>query len=71
MAIRGLGFSVHLRETNIMAHFREVIHKQSFWEVFTPKGSEVKLWDVNCVQNNMHVKRLEESRTRIGGARLV
>jgi hypothetical protein len=32
---------VHLRGTNIMAHFREVIHMQSFWEVFTPKGSEV------------------------------
>jgi hypothetical protein len=29
------------------------------------------LWDVNCVQYNMHVKRLEESRARIGGARLV
>jgi hypothetical protein len=28
---------VHLRGTNIMAHFREVIHMQSFWEVFTPQ----------------------------------
>jgi hypothetical protein len=37
MAIHGLGFSVHLRGTNIMAHFREVIHMQSFWEVFTPQ----------------------------------
>jgi hypothetical protein len=39
--IQGLGFSVHLRGTNIMAHFREVIHTQSFWEVFMPKGSGV------------------------------
>jgi hypothetical protein len=62
---------VHLHKTNIMAHFREVIRMQSLWEVFTRKGSEVYLWDVNCVQKNMHVKRLEESRTRIGGARLV
>jgi hypothetical protein len=54
-----------------VAHFRDVIHMQSFWEVFRPKGSEVELWDVNCVQEDMHVKRLEESRTRIGGARLV
>jgi hypothetical protein len=34
-------FSVHLRETNIVSHFWEVVHMQSFWEVFAPKRSEV------------------------------
>jgi hypothetical protein len=52
MATRRIGFSMHLCDAYIVAHFWEVVHMHSFWGVFTPKRSE-KDWPAFVGKNTV------------------